>query len=220
VRSPTSQRSKRKGRGVSIKTADVEHSSASVQTEKDPSAHFLERLRANSGYIRLTQIEGYGAGRRQRLEETCWRLYCARHRYEITGARAERALARLDALRQSLGDPCWVPETIAMSLNLLQKDLRHLASIGRRGRPTDKIGRLFRKNMHVFVPLAHLSQRTARFLQREEIDEILGELSELVCGGRISAESITRMRMRERSRAKLNSSTASTTAENLRPLND
>jgi hypothetical protein len=130
VRSPRIHVSKRKGREVSIKTADAKHGSASVQTEKDPRAHFLERLRANSGYKRSTQIEGYGAGRCQRLEETCWRLYCARHRYEITGARAERALARLDAFRQGLGDPCWVPETIAMSLNLLQKDLRHLASIG------------------------------------------------------------------------------------------
>jgi hypothetical protein len=96
-----------------------------------------------------------------------------------------------------------------MSLNLLQKDLRYLASKGGRGRPTDKIARLFRTNMHVFVPPAHWSQRTARFLQREEIDEILGELSELVCGTKLSAESVTRMRMRERSRAKVNSGTGS-----------
>jgi hypothetical protein len=209
--------SKRKSRAVSIKTSGAKHGSVSVETEKDPRARFLERLRANSGYKRLTRIEGYGAARCQRLEETCWRLYCARHRYEITGARAERALARLDALRQGLGDPCWVPETIAMSLNLLQKDLQHLASIGRRGRPTDKIARLFRANMHVFVPPAHLSQRTARFLQREEIDEILGELSELVCGTKLSAESVTRMRMRERSRGKVNSGAVPRTPENTRP---
>jgi hypothetical protein len=163
-------------------------------------AQFLQKLRANSGYIRFTRIDGFDAGRRQRFEESCWRHRCFALRNELKGARAKRALARLTALCRALGDLCWIPEQVASSLDSLQGDLQHLASKGRRGRPKDTIARAFRRNVHNFVPRAQFSQRTARSLSREETDEILGELLEVVCGRKVSAASITRMRMRERVR--------------------
>lgn len=80
--------------------------------------------------------------------------------------------------------------------------MKSLASKAKRGRPSDTIAMFFRQNMHIFVPPARLSQRTTRFLSREESDEIFTELFAIVFERRVSVATFTRMRIRERSRNK------------------
>jgi hypothetical protein len=160
------------------------------------------RLRANSGYKRLVKIRGFDSGRRNRLEEACWRHHLFAVRNQLFGGRAKRALSHFTALRRTLGDPCWLPPVVATSLDRLESDLKSFASKARRGRPSDSIARFFRQNMHHFVPPAHLSQKTSRFLSREETDEIFTELFPLVLGRTVSVATFTRMRMRDRARNK------------------
>jgi len=191
------------GHGERTVPGPFEMERRAVMVEKSPNSakdQFLQKLRANSGYIRLTRIPGFDTGRRQRFEESCWRHHCAALRHEFKGARAKRALERLSAFRVALGDPSWIPEEAVSSLDSIQGELQHLAIRGRRGRPKDIVARALRRNIHIFVPPATLFQNTDRSVSREEIDEILGELLEAVCGRKVSAASITRMRMRERSR--------------------
>ncbi len=158
---------------------------------------FLKKCRTNSGYIRFTRIAGFDAERRDRFEESCWRHHCAALRNELKGARAKRALAHLTMFRSALGDQSWLPDQVVSSFDSLQDELRLLASKGRRGHPKDTIGRALRRNMAKFVPAV---QRTARSLSREEFDEILGDLLGVICGRKVSAASIKRMRARERVR--------------------
>jgi hypothetical protein len=183
----------------------MEQRSSSSSIEKariETKADFLLKLRANSGYIRLTKIRSFDSGRRNRLEEACWRHHCFAIRNRLFGARAKLALSHFTALRRTLGDPCWIPAAVATSLDNLESDLKSLASKAKRGRPSDSIARFFRQNMHHFVPPAHLSQKTSRFLSREETDEIFTELFGLVLGRTVSAVTFTRMRMRDRARNK------------------
>ena len=161
---------------------------------------FFQKLRADSGYIRFTRISGVDSERRERFEESCWLHHCAALRNELKAGRAQRALAHLTMLRSVLGDQSWLPDQVVSSLDSLQDELRLLASKGRRGRPKDTIARALRRNMTMFVPAVYLPKRTARSLSREDIDEILGDLLGLICGRKVSAASIKRMRARERVR--------------------
>lgn len=183
----------------------MEHKSSSPSIEKallETKANFFLKLRANSGYRRLTKIPGFDSGRRNRLEEACWRHHFFAVRNRLFGSRAKRALSHFTALRRTLGDPCWIRPVVATSLDRLESDLKSFASKAKRGRPSDSIARYFRQNMHQFVPPAHSSQKTSRFLSREETDEILTELFGLVLGGTVSVATFTRMRMRDRARNK------------------
>jgi hypothetical protein len=183
----------------------MEHRSSSSSIEKarlETKANFLLRLHANSGYRRLTKIRDFDSGRRSRLEEACWLHHLFAVRNRLFGARAKLALSHFTALRRTLGDPCWIPPAIATALDRLESDLKSLASKAKRGRPNDSIARVFRQNMHHFVPAAHSSQKTSRFLSREETDEIFTELFGLVLGRTVSAATFTRMRMRDRARNK------------------
>ncbi len=183
----------------------MEHKSSSSSIEKariESKMTFLLKLRANSGYKRLTRIRGFDSGRRNRLEEACWRHHLFAVRNRLFGARAKRALSYFTALRRTLGDPCWIRPVVATSLDRLECDLKSFASKAKRGRPSDSIARYFRQNMHHFVPPADFSQKTTRFLSREETDEIFTEIFALVLGRTISVATFTRMRMRDRARDK------------------
>lgn len=89
----------------------MEHRSSSSSIEKarlETKANFLLRLRANSGYKRLTKIRGFDSGRRNRLEEACWRhhyfavrkwaLWCTRKASALTfyGAASHSRRSLLD----------------------------------------------------------------------------------------------------------------------------
>ena len=161
---------------------------------------FLRKLRTNLSYIRFTRISGFDPGRRERFEESCWLHHCAALQNELKGARAKRTLAHLTAFRSALGDQSWLPDQVVSWLDSLQDELRLLASKGRRGRPKDTIARALRRNMTIFVPPVYLPKRTARSLSREEFDEILGDLLGVICGRKVSAATIKRMRARERVR--------------------
>jgi hypothetical protein len=164
-------------------------------------ALFLRKLRVNPGYVRLTGAPDFESDRRARFEEACWRFHYAELRNQLKGARAKRALKYMTVLRGVLGDLSWAPGRIAESLDELERQLEYLASKVNRGRPTDMVGKWFRQTMHLFVPPARWSQRTARSISREEIDEGLAELSGTVFGRRILGTSLTRMRKREKTSA-------------------
>jgi hypothetical protein len=181
------------------------YSSSIEKARLEVRANFLLRLRANSGYKRLVKIPGFDSGRRNLLEEACWRQHLFAVRNRLFGAGAKRALSHFTALRHTLGDPCWIPPVVATSLDRLESDLKSLASKAKRGRPSDSIARVFRQNMHHFVPPAHLSQKTSRFLSREETDEIFTELVGLVLGRTVSVATFTRMQMREIDTSEINS---------------
>jgi hypothetical protein len=165
-------------------------------------ALFLRKLRVNHGYVLLTGAPDFDSHRRARFEQACWRFHCAALRNRLKGAGAKRALKYMTELRGALGDLSWAPGRIAESLDELERELEYLASKVNRGRPTDIVGKWFRQVMHHFVPLARWSQRTARSLSQEEIDEGLAELSGTVFGRIISGTSFTRMRKREMSASK------------------
>jgi hypothetical protein len=164
-------------------------------------ALFIQKLRSNPGYIRLICRPDSDPGRRERFEEFCWRAHRTALRNELKGRRAKRALEHLQALRTTIGDPCWVPPEIVESLDELERDLKDLASKIKRGRPTDIVGTWFRQVIHHFAP-ARSSRKTALSIPWEEIDEILAEVLSTVLARTISATSVTRMRMRDRARSK------------------
>jgi hypothetical protein len=167
------------------------------RTGNGSRAIFIQKLRANRGYIRLICRQDSDPGRRERFEEFCWRSHCAALRSELKGAKAKRALRHLESLRIAIGNPSWLPQEIVESLDSLQRDLRSLAAKGRQGRPADVVGTWFRRDMHHFVP-ARFSRKTVLSISREEIDDILADVLPVICGRTVSEMSITRMRMRDR----------------------
>jgi hypothetical protein len=138
---------------------------------------------------------GVGAWKRH-----CWLHHSNAKRAPLDSARAKRALFKLNALRQILGNTCGLPPVIDPALDLLEKSLKIWASKKKRGRPTNTVAKVFRQTMYTFIPTVLSSQKTGRSLSREASDEILAELSALVFGRSISSASFTRMRMRDRSR--------------------
>jgi hypothetical protein len=172
----------------------------SLTIDDETRADFLNNLRANPGYIRLTKSPGFDSGRRRRLEEACWLHHCNAKRARLDSARAKRALFKLNALRQILGNTCGLPPVIDSALDLLEKSLKTWASKKKRGRPTNTLAKVFRETMYIFIPNMPSSQKSSRLLSREASDEILAELSALVFGRSVSSASFTRLRMRDRSR--------------------
>ena len=162
---------------------------------------FIQKLRANRGYIRLICRLDSDPGRRERFEEFCWRSHCAALRNEFKGAKAKRALRHLESLRIAIGNPSWLPREIVESLDSLQRELRNLTAKGHQGRPADVVGTWFRRDMHHFVP-ARFAPKTVLSISREEVDDILADVWPVICGRTVSETSITRMRMRDRARDK------------------
>ena len=163
-------------------------------------AQLIQKLQANRGYKRLAEIRGVNSRRLSHFQEFCWLNYRAAAEQEMWGVPAKRAFRNLERFISSIEDVSWLPEAYVGSLDALKRHLERLALKAKHGRPSDRIGRLLRRNIHAFVPLSGPSERTQRAASQETLDEIFNDICAVVLGRRVEASSFNRMRRRDRYR--------------------
>jgi hypothetical protein len=163
-------------------------------------SRFQDQFEQTFAYDLFSPMRKYQREQFERIKDTCWSFRCEESRAQMSGARAERTLSPLRRLKMELGDPTWLSDNEAAALDTLEQKLRKLASSRKKGRRRDNLGQIFRRNMWVFLYPAVLTKQGCRALSRQETDHVLSDLSALALGRRVSPESYSRMRQRERAK--------------------